>query len=181
MKNLTAKVWRTFNASFLFQKELNKIKIDKINKIPESERLNFILSMFQQANAAVAILCNHQKNVSSNLDNYITKTKERIKKYRLMKKKLKKRITKTKDKEKKNKYKEKILRVDAKIKLLKLKLETKSKMKNVSLGTSKTNYIDPRIIFSFIKKFNIPLDKIFTKTEIDRFQWANDVDEKYQF
>ena len=24
-------------------------------------------------------------------------------------------------------------------------------MKNVSLGTSKTNYIDPRIIFSFIK------------------------------
>ena len=181
MKNLTAKVWRTFNASFLFQKELNKIKIDKINKIPESERLNFILSMFQQENAAVAILCNHQKNVSSNLDNYITKTKERIKKYRLMKKKLKKRITKTKDKEKKNKYKEKILRVDAKIKLLKLKLETKSKMKNVSLGTSKTNYIDPRIIFSFIKKFNIPLDKIFTKTEIDRFQWANDVDEKYQF
>ena len=80
MKNLTAKVWRTFNASFLFQKELDKIKIDKINKIPESERLNFILSMFQQANAAVAILCNHQKNVSSNLDNYIEKTKERIKK-----------------------------------------------------------------------------------------------------
>ena len=25
-------------------------------------------------------------------------------------------------------------------------------MKNVSLGTSKTNYIDPRIIFSFIKQ-----------------------------
>jgi hypothetical protein len=27
--------------------------------------------------------------------------------------------------------------------------ETKLKMKNVSLGTSKNNYIDPRIIFSF--------------------------------
>ena len=37
-------------------------------------------------------------------------------------------------------------------------------MKNVSLGTSKTNYIDPRIIFAFMKKFEIPVEKLFTKT-----------------
>ena len=30
MKGLTAKVWRTYNASFLFQKELDKIKPEKI-------------------------------------------------------------------------------------------------------------------------------------------------------
>ena len=62
-----------------------------------------------------------------------------------------------------------------------LKRETKEKMKNVSLGTSKTNYIDPRIIFAFIKKFDIPTEKIFTKTLIERFKWASDVSSKYTF
>ena len=54
-----------------------------------------------------------------------------------------------------------VINIDIKIKSLKLKKETKLKMKNVSLGTSKNNYIDPRIIFAFIKKYNIPEDKLF--------------------
>jgi DNA topoisomerase-1 len=89
-------------------------------------------------------------------------------------------------KTKKNKYKgkgsgEKITKIDSKIKLLKLKKETKLKMKNVSLGTSKNNYIDPRIIFSFIKKFDIPPEKLFTKVLIKRFEWASSVDKDYRF
>ena len=54
-------------------------------------------------------------------------------------------------------------------------------MKNVSLSTSKNNYIDPRIIFSFIYKFDIPVDKIFSKPLIERFKWASDVDKDYKF
>jgi len=46
---------------------------------------------------------------------------------------------------------DKVKKIQIKIKCYKLKKETKVKMKNVSLGTSKNNYIDPRIIFSFIK------------------------------
>jgi DNA topoisomerase-1 len=75
----------------------------------------------------------------------------------------------------------KINKINNKIKLLKLKKETKIKMKNVSLGTSKTNYIDPRIVFSFMNKFNIPEEKLFTKTLLDRFKWATNVDAKWRF
>ena len=63
-----------------------------------------------------------------------------------------------------------------------MKKDTKMKMKNVSLGTSKNNYIDPRIIFSFIKNYNIPEDKLFNKALINRFEWAKSKDnEEYRF
>jgi DNA topoisomerase I len=181
LKNLTAKVWRTYNASLLFQKELDKIRIDRVLKIPESERINYIISLFQQANTSVALLCNHQKAVTTNLDNALDKIKERIKKYRKQKRTTTDKMKKTKSKDAKKNYKERILKINAKIKLLKIKMETKSKMKNVSLGTSKTNYIDPRIIFAFMKKFEIPVEKLFTKTLEDRFDWASSVDKDYRF
>jgi DNA topoisomerase-1 len=54
-------------------------------------------------------------------------------------------------------------------------------MKNVSLSTSKNNYIDPRIIFAFINRFEIPPDKLFNQQLIDRFKWASSVDKDYRF
>jgi DNA topoisomerase-1 len=168
MEGLTAKVWRTYNASLLFQKEIDKIKEDKVSEIEPNEKLNYLISMFNQANTEVALLCNHQKNVDKSMDNMINKIEDRIKEL----KKLKSKYTKNNDKVKK---------INAKIKSLKLKKETKLKMKNVSLGTSKNNYIDPRIIFAFIKKFEIPPEKLFTKTLIKRFEWANSVDKNYRF
>ena len=184
MKDLTAKVFRTYNASNLFQKELDKIKEEKINKIDESERLNYLISLFNQANTEVALLCNHQKAVSGNLDEQLKKFDDKIKKYKKIKKKLLDLYTTKKTNEDKRKVREKIDKADAKIKLLKLKKDTKSKMKNVSLGTSKNNYIDPRIVFAFIKRFNISeenQEKIMPKKLIERFEWASSVDKNYRF
>ena len=170
MEGLTAKVWRTYNASLLFQKELDKIREDKISEINPDERLNFLISMFHQANTSVALLCNHQKSVSKGLDEQIDKINNRIK--QLEKKKLK-------YKEKKNS--EKLDNLKSKIKIYKLKKDTKLKMKNVSLSTSKNNYIDPRIIYAFINKYNIPPEEIFTQKLISRFKWASSVDKDYRF
>ena len=184
MKDLTAKVFRTYNASNLFQKELDKIKEEKINKVPESERLNYLISLFNQANTEVALLCNHQKAVSGNLEEQLKKFDDKIKKYKKIKKKLLNLYTTKKTNEDKRKVREKIDKADAKIKLLKLKKDTKSKMKNVSLGTSKNNYIDPRIVFAFIKRFNISeenQEKIMPKKLIERFEWASSVDKDYRF
>jgi DNA topoisomerase-1 len=168
LEGLTAKVWRTYNASMLFQKELDKVNPNILEKMPESERINYLMSIFNQANTAVALLCNHQKNVSTDIEKSVKQIDETIKKY-------KKRKQKTKDKEK-------IKLIEAKIITLKMKKETKVKMKNVSLGTSKNNYIDPRIIFAFIKKYNIPEDKLFNKALISRFEWAKSKDEEeYRF
>ena len=170
MKDLTAKVWRTYNASTVFQKELDKINEDKVLSIYESERINYLMSMFIQANTTVALLCNHQKTVSTNLDNMIDKLNQKIKD-------LKKKKKKYQEKKKKDLVK----KIDSKLKLAKLKKNNKLNMKNVSLSTSKTNYIDPRIIFAFMKKFNIPEEKLFTKKELTRFEWASEVDKSYRF
>jgi DNA topoisomerase-1 len=90
-----------------------------------------------------------------------------------------KKLKKSKEKYKKNQ--EKLKSIDIKIKLLKLKKDNKLKMKNVSLSTSKNNYIDPRIIFAFIKKYDIPPEKLLTSQLIKRFSWASVVDKDYKF
>ena len=170
MKGLTAKVWRTYNASLLFQKELDKIKEEKVSEIDPNERLNYLIAMFNQANTAVALLCNHQKAANTSIDNMLDKIDDRLKELKQKKKKYQEK-----------KDNEKAAKIEIKIKTLKLKKETKLKMKNVSLGTSKNNYIDPRIIFAFIKKFEIPPEKLFTKVLIKRFEWASKVDKDYRF
>jgi DNA topoisomerase-1 len=167
LPGLTAKVWRTYNASYIFQKEIDKINIEKVMKIDENERLNYLIAMFNQANTEVALLCNHQKNVNSKIDNTLKKIDNKVKEFR--------------DKKNKSSDKDKIKKLESKIKLLKVKKETKIKMKNVSLGTSKNNYIDPRIIFAFIKKYNINPEKIFTKSLLKRFTWASKVDKDFKF
>ena len=173
MPGLTSKIYRTMNASFIFQKELDKLISNKKIELytDKEEKLNFLISIFNQANTAVAVLCNHQKkNVSSNLDNIMNKLNISLKE--LLKKK--------------NKYKElkdndKLKKIINKIQIIKLKKELKLKMKNVSLGTSKQNYIDPRIIFAFIKRYDIPSDKIFSHQLLTRFNWATDVNINYRF
>lgn len=67
------------------------------------------------------------------------------------------------------------------LKKLKAKKLLKIELKNISLGTSKINYIDPRISIAFLKKNNLPVDKIFSKTLQEKFKWAMDVDTDFVF
>lgn len=171
MPNLTAKVFRTYNASNLFYKELMKIS-KKFESYNEADKINILLDEFNKANAKVALLCNHQKNVSETTNKQIDNINDKIKKIRA-------RIKKTKDARKKNPNK--ILELQDKVKKLKAKKNLKIELKNISLGTSKINYIDPRITVAFMKKFDFPVDKIFSKTLQDKFKWAFDVDKDYKF
>ena len=54
-------------------------------------------------------------------------------------------------------------------------------MSGVSLGTSKDNYIDPRIIFAFMQKYDIPYDKLIRKSSQKRFEWAAKIKKDYVF
>lgn len=61
-------------------------------------------------------------------------------------------------------------------------LKDKEDNSEVSLGTSKMNYIDPRLTVMFSKKFNVPIEKLFTKTLRDKFNWAiESADENWKF
>lgn len=56
MEGLTAKVFRTFNASYTLQQQLEK------STDPDASVMEKILS-YNRANRAVAVLCNHQRAV----------------------------------------------------------------------------------------------------------------------
>jgi DNA topoisomerase-1 len=179
-ENLTAKVFRTYNASKLFQEEINNIN-DKINKIKDNDnKLNLILDLYNKANLKVALLCNHQKNVSKKFNEQINKFNERITKLMKQKNEL---LTNVKNdlKNDNKKIKQKIKKIERVIKDLKSRKNLKIELKNISLSTSKINYIDPRITIAFLKKHNLPIEKIFSQALIDKFFWAMDIDEKWQF
>jgi len=171
MNKLTAKVFRTYNASNLFQKELKKIDKKFSEMADSTDKINMLLDEYNKANAKVALLCNHQKNVNKSSNKQIDRINERIKK---LKAKLRKAKSTKADPEKINKIKSDINK-------WKVKKQLKIELKNISLGTSKINYIDPRITVAFIKKHNLPVDKLFSKNLQDKFHWAFDVDADYRF
>ena len=172
--DFTAKVFRTFNASHTFQEEINKIN-EKYANYKKSDKFDMLLSSFNTANAKVAVLCNHQKNVSKGYEEGMKKLKEKMLEY---KKKIEDLLSNSPDDEKRKK---KISKLKDQVKKYKMKKESKIELKNVSLGTSKINYIDPRISVAFFKKHNIPLEKGFSQTLRERFFWALEVDENWTF
>lgn len=171
MKDLTAKVFRTFNASSLFQKELLKTG-QKFIDYEEDDKINLLLDDYNKANAKVAMLCNHQKNVNKSTATQIDKIKEQIKKAN-------KQLNKARKANKPNQ--DRISKIRDKIKKLKAKKSMKVEMKNISLGTSKINYIDPRITVAFCKKFEVPIEKVFNAALIDKFKWALGTSEEFIF
>ena len=108
-----------------------------------------------------------QKNISKSFNDQLTKINDKIKDL-------------TKKKESVT-NKDKLSKIKNKIKELKNKKDLKIEIKNLSLTTSKTNYIDPRITIAFFKKHNIPLEKVFSPSLIEKFFWAMDVDENWIF
>lgn len=277
MPGLSAKVFRTYNASKTMQDEINKIPSNLTD--PNIGTIQEKLYQFNSANRTVAILCNHQRSITSNFKNIMERNEYKIKEMKWNKIRLKKKILElnpnydkeidvdennNKDKEildlkkdfkddlgsiskddelkihqtiierevekitkKFNKENEKLKEeskdelskselderlkqvdklkndlneefntgiiilensnannltiesLETKIKRLNQKIENsivqlKDKEDNaqVALGTSKTNYIDPRLIAMFSKKFHVPIEKLFTKTMREKFNWA---------
>ncbi|QRW08022.1 DNA topoisomerase 1 [Ceratobasidium sp. AG-Ba] len=76
---------------------------------------------------------------------------------------------------------ESIAKLDEKIKMFKFKMQDKEEGKEVALGTSKINYLDPRITASWCKKHGVPIEKLFAKTLLNKFPWAMEVDEDWKF
>lgn len=80
------------------------------------------------------------------------------------------------------KLEKQIEKLEERIKTASIQLKDKEENSQVSLGTSKINYIDPRLSVVFCKKYDVPIEKIFTKTLREKFKWAiESVDENWRF
>ncbi|KAJ6119244.1 topoisomerase I [Penicillium sp. IBT 18751x] len=75
-----------------------------------------------------------------------------------------------------------ITKLDQRVATMSVQAQDKEDNKEVALGTSKINYIDPRLTVVFSKKFNVPIEKFFSKALREKFEWAiKSVDEDWEF
>ncbi|PKH63912.1 hypothetical protein CRG98_050227 [Punica granatum] len=75
----------------------------------------------------------------------------------------------------------KITQIEAKIEKMERDKDTKEDLKTVALGTSKINYLDPRITVAWCKRHEVPIEKMFNKSLLAKFAWAMDVEPNFRF
>jgi DNA topoisomerase I len=59
--------------------------------------------------------------------------------------------------------------------------DSREELKTVALGTSKINYLDPRITVAWCKRQDVPLERIFNQSLLGKFKWAMDVEPEFRF
>uniref|UniRef100_A0A8D2LST4 DNA topoisomerase I n=2 Tax=Varanus komodoensis TaxID=61221 RepID=A0A8D2LST4_VARKO len=185
MDGLSAKVFRTYNASITLQEQLRALT-------NEEDSIAAKLLSYNRANRAVAILCNHQRatpktfeksmqnlqaKISAKKDQ-LTEAKAELKRAKADRK-TRKDVKSKAAVEKKKKVKEKL---EEQLERLKMQATDKEENKQIALGTSKLNYLDPRISVAWCKRFGVPIEKIYNKTQREKFAWAIAMaDEDFEF
>ena len=154
-KGLSGKVFRTRLGSSIMYDALSKIKIKKNATVTQKK------ASFVDANILVAKQLNHQK----------TTTKASIKNIEKLKAGLKEL---EKELKKKKKEKRQVASLQKRVDNKKESIKMKEKLTSINPGTSLTNYIDPRLVTSWAKANNVPIDKIYTQTLRNKFKWAID-------
>ncbi|KAI4320807.1 hypothetical protein MLD38_034252 [Melastoma candidum] len=187
MPGLTAKVFRTYNASITLD--------DMLSRDTKDGEAAEKVAVYQRANKEVAIICNHQRSISKSHEAQMTRLTEKINELKDNLKELKvdlERARKGKPpqkgsdgKQKRNlapdAIQKKIAQIDAKIERMERDKTTKEDLKTVALGTSKINYLDPRITVAWCKRSEVPIEKIFNKSLLAKFAWAMDVEPDFRF
>lgn len=218
MAGLTAKVFRTYNAS---------ITLDNLlQDTPVGSDLNAKIVFYNQQNKEVAILCNHQRSLPKTHGAQMEKFDTRIDELTAWIRELKRGRKKLKDDpnlsvvtvtqyvpvkpeyteemndEQRREEKKRVATLDKvpeekekklpqienlistcnqRLAKMEADRQVKEDLKTVSLGTSKINYLDPRITVAWCKKHDVPIEKIFPKTLLVKFAWAMEASEKFRF
>ncbi|CAK9165479.1 unnamed protein product [Ilex paraguariensis] len=187
MPGLTAKVFRTYNASITLD--------DMLSKETKGGDVAEKVVVYQHANKEVAIICNHQRSVSKSHSAQMLRLDEKIDELKGALEELKTDLSRAKKgkpplksadgKPKRNMNPEalerKIAQTTGKIEKMERDKETKEDLKTVALGTSKINYLDPRITVAWCKRHEVPIEKIFNKSLLAKFAWSMDVDPSFRF
>jgi len=162
---LSAKVFRTYLATKIVKESLKKPSLD-VNKQSSEPKKIYVAKI---ANLKAAIACNHKKGIDPKnpaskkaLDKFaesLTKKEEAIEKIR---------NDLLSNKWKTEKQKEKLIHRMEKIQYqLKLQKETR----DYNLGTSLRNYIDPRIMKTWLDDVELDWKKVYTSTLQRKFKW----------
>jgi DNA topoisomerase-1 len=157
MPGLTSKVFRTWKASHILQDELNK-HVPDVGDETHTKKL-----MYDRVNIEVAKALNHKKMGTN--DARVQKLKDKVKEFKAKKKRS--RTAKQKSAAQRS------------IDINQAKLEEAEY--NISTSTSKVNYLDPRITVAWAKKGEVPIEKLYNKTQLKKFVWAMEATPDWEF
>ena len=157
LPDLTAKVFRTYKAGSTLENELDKTIPKKDDPIHRKKLL------FDKANIEVALALNHKNMTVS--DAKVDKLKTKLAEHKA---ELKEASTEKKKQS-----------IEKKIETVEMKLQEAGE--NISLTTSKQNYIDPRIVVAWCKKHDVPIEKVYNKNNLKKFVWSMDTKSVWRF
>lgn len=106
------------------------------------------LAIYNRANRDAAILCNHQRAVPAAFDGQMRKMRLKIADKKELKREAEKelkRTTRSGEPRTQARLKKRIVALNEQLIRLEDEAETKESNKQIALGTSKLNYLDPRI------------------------------------
>ena len=194
VEGCTPKLWRTATATELLVEAFKNQHVKKSMTVTEK------LRAFDLANLEVAKKLNHKKAVSKNYDTQMEKLDSTIEadehkfeelrvkltaEIKEIDKKIKKAIELGLDKnvksfkEKKKAKQERLNKAEEKLAAKKFKRDFKEQTAEIAIGTSRTNYCSPKIAYSICNDLDIPIEKIYSKSLLEKFSWAEKTSKDY--
>ena len=169
---LTAKVFRTYIATNIVKKSLRNPPIKVRPESSEFEKLY----VAKYANLQAAITCNHKKGVDPKnptsvraIEKYEDSMNKKIELINNLKAHLRAKDGKT-DKQR-MRLAERVQKIEFQVKLQKETME-------YNLGTSLRNYIDPRVLRSWMNIVDLDWNKMYTSTLQRKFLWVDNITKK---
>jgi DNA topoisomerase I len=163
---LTAKVFRTYIATQIVKEALARPPISVNKRSSEMEKIYVAKS----ANLVAAVTCNHKKGIDVNnpaskkalerFQNSLEKKQEAIRK---IENDLASHNWKT-DLQKK--------RMMDRLEKIQITLRLQKETRDYNLGTSLRNYIDPRVLKSWMSHVELDWKRVFTSTLQRKFRWV---------
>ncbi|KAH3764875.1 DNA topoisomerase I [Pelomyxa schiedti] len=190
MEGLSAKVFRTYNASFTLEQELNN------DPPPAEASLEIKLQFYNNCIKQVAVLCGHMNPVN---EIAFSASKKRFEAELLAlnheKKMILKQLWKLNGKPTEDGMDvevspgkgetdpavtipdstglcaKRLVTIEQKVAQIEGVISSQGNTETYALGTSKLNYLDPRISVSWCKKVGLPIERVFSSLR-EKFSWA---------
>ena len=163
---MTAKVFRTFIATQIVKEALARPPIKVSKESSEMEKIY----MAKKANLVAAITCNHKKGIDSNNP----ASKQALERFQKSVEKKEEVIRKIENDIASHKWKTDLQkkRMMDRLDKVQITLQLQKETRDYNLGTSLRNYIDPRVVKSWMNHVGLDWKRLFTATLQRKFKWV---------
>jgi DNA topoisomerase-1 len=163
---LTAKVFRTYIATQIVKEALARPPISVNKRSPEMEKIYVAKS----ANLVAAVTCNHKKGIDVNNP----ASKQALEKFQNSVEKKQEAIRKIENDIASHNWKTDLQkkRMMDRLEKFQITLKLQKQTRDYNLGTSLRNYIDPRVLKSWMSHVELDWKRVFTSTLQRKFRWV---------